>query len=236
MSEEAVFEEVEEVKEEWSLARLAAERPSPSWENVFQECEKTFPKLDEVLSTKTIYPRRKHIFRAFDLCRREEVKVLLLGQDPYPTPGKAVGLSFSIPYTDRNIPGSLQNIFKEIKKSYPQAEFNSGCLIPWAKQGVLLLNSALTFTPGEQPHTELWKHFIVTVLQELSNQPLVAILLGVHAQKYEKYLKSRVKIIKTSHPSGRSAHMGFLGSGCFQQCNDFLQDLGLEPIEWSLPY
>lgn len=231
-----MFEEVEPVSEEWSITRLAEERPSSSWERVFQECNNSFINLDEVLQGKTIYPQRKYIFRALDLCRREKVKVLLLGQDPYPTPGQAVGLSFSVPYKEKKVPSSLQNIFKEIKNSYPEAEFNSGCLIPWVKQGVLLLNSALTFTPGDRPHTELWKHFIVTTLQELSTQPLVAILLGSHAQKYSKYLKSSVKIIETSHPSGRSAHLGFLGSGCFKKCNEALEELGLAPIDWSLPY
>jgi len=226
-----MFEEVEPVGKDWSIYRIATERTPESWESVFEECKTSFQNIDEVLEGKTVYPEKRHIFRALTLCKKEEVKVLILGQDPYPTPGDAVGLSFSVKY-GKKVPGSLSNIFKEIRNSYPETKFSSGCLIPWAKQGVLLLNSALTFTPGEEPHTIIWKHFIISVLAELT-QPYVAILLGAHAQSYSRYLKSNVKIIQTSHPSQRSAYLGFFKSGCFRQCNDLLEGLGHEPIDWS---
>jgi uracil-DNA glycosylase len=236
------FQEVEPVTQEWSFERIATERRPLGWEKVFEECSGTFRHMDKILSNKPLYPLRKHMFRALEIVRPEDVKVILLGQDPYPSSlpsgkPKAQGLSFSINYFDRDIPSSLQNIYKELGRSFPDHVANHGSLIGWAKQGVLLINSALTFCPDDnKPHTELWKHFIVTVLQEVCNKSpgCVAVLLGSHAQNYAKYMKNNIKILQTSHPSGRSCHMGFLGSNIFKNCNDELVALGLSPVDWNV--
>lgn len=232
---------VEPITQEWSIAKVARERTPSTWEDVFVECDKTFDHIDEQLKDKVLYPEKKYLFRALDLTKSYKVKVILLGQDLYPTllsTGKprAQGLSFSVSKNDPQIPPSLQNMFKEIRSSCEGTVHKHGCLISWAKQGVLLLNSALTFCPEDpEPHVQLWKHFVVTVINKVckENDFCVAILLGAKAQKYASNMKSNVKILETSHPSGRSAHMGFLGSGIFKQCNEELEKAGLSPIDWS---
>lgn len=238
-----MFSELAVIDQSWTLTDIAQKRVPPTWEKVFKECEKTFLHMDKVLEGKTLYPLKKHLFRALDLVPLNQVKVILLGQDPYMNLDRhgqpqAVGLSFSVDYDNKEIPPSLQNIFKEISNSYPDFTYASGSLIDWAKQGVLLLNSALTYCPQDsnKPHTELWKHFIKTVLREVAdnNSGCVAILLGAHAQKYASDMKSNIHVLATSHPSGRSAHMGFLGSQIFKNCNDELEKMGRRAIDWNI--
>lgn len=227
------------IGQNWSFSRIAKERPPPTWEKVFEESEKCLNHIDKQLTGKILYPLRKHTFRAFELTPLPEVKLLILGQDPYPQilesgKPKAIGLSFSIDYNDKDIPVSLKNMFKEIARTSPGFRPSHGSLIRWAQQGVLLLNSALTFDPNsEKDHTEIWKDFIVHVLEKIE-KPCVALLLGGKAQAFSKHLKSNVKTVETSHPSGRSAYLGFNGSACFDQCNALLVEMGMTPIDWNL--
>lgn len=234
------FYEIPSVDEGWTIAEVAEKCTPPTWERVFEECKSTIRHTSKLLEGKTVYPLKKDIFRAFYLTPADKVKVIILGQDPYPSliDGKprAQGLAFSVSPKD-DIPASLKNIFKEIAGSYPDFRYSSGCLSDWAKQGVLLLNTALTYCPEDKdPHVVLWKHFVVTVISEVCarNDGCVAILLGSHAQGYSKFLKSNVKTLEASHPSGRSAFISFLGSGIFKKCNDLLSEIGHTPIDWSI--
>jgi len=182
------------------------------------------------------YPPNDLIFNAFDLTPFQNVKVVILGQDPYHGVGQAHGLCFSVP-DGVAFPPSLRNIFSEISNDLGIAVPQSGNLEHWAKQGVFLLNTTLTV----RAHTPLshqnqgWELFTDAVIQKLSNERehLVFMLWGNHAQSKEKLIDtSRHLILKTVHPSPLSAHRGFFGSGHFSKCNAYLQGKGVTPINW----
>ena len=165
--------------------------------------------------------------------------MLITGQDPYPTPGHAVGLSFSVAADVRPLPRSLQNIFKELASDLEVGLPSNGDLTPWAEQGVLLLNRVLTVGAGEPgSHRGIgWESFTEAAIRglvERIEEPLVAILWGKDAQSLTEMLGD-VPIIESAHPSPLSADRGFFGSRPFSQANEFLDDLGGEPISWALP-
>lgn len=242
---EIELKEVPVITQEWSIERIAKERTPMTWEKPFEECAKTFQHIDNILKNKKeIYPLKRHIFRAFELTRADNVKVCLLGEDPYPQllsngKPKAIGLSFSIDHFDRSIPVSLRNIFAEIERSYPETNHTSGSLINWSKQGVLLINSALTLSPEDIEkgikHVDIWKHFVSAALKEICsrNDNFIVILLGRHAQSYAPCFKRNAKILQTSHPSRYSVKKGFEGSNIFKQCNELLIEMDKKPIDWS---
>lgn len=185
-------------------------------------------------------PPRHFRFRAFSITPFESIKCVILGQDPYHTPGMATGLAFSVPFGER-IPPSLQNIFKEYKSDLGYPTPRSGDLTLWADQGVFLLNTALSTIPGVAgAHTSLWHSFTSATIKKLSDEHsnLVFILWGRHAQAYAPLISVRGSnghlILRASHPSPFSANSGFFGSRPFSKTNSFLTSKRKEPINWRL--
>ena len=202
-----------------------------------------FPKIKEFLQWEinawyTIYPKGKDIFNAFNLTPFDQVKVVILWQDPYHWEGEAHGLSFSVPAWIK-IPPSLRNIFKELKTDLNIDPPESGNLEKWAKQWVLLLNAGLTVrkdTPNS--HKDAWWHiFTDAVIKKLSDEKegLVFIRWWAFAQQKEALIdKDKHFIIKSAHPSPFSADRGFFWSRPFSTCNEMLESIGKEPIDWDL--
>ena len=202
-----------------------------------------FPKIKEFLQWEinawyTIYPKGKDIFNAFNLTPFDQVKVVILWQDPYHWEGEAHGLSFSVPAWIK-IPPSLRNIFKELKSDLNIDPPESGNLEKWAKQWVLLLNAGLTVrkdTPNS--HKDAWWHiFTDAVIKKLSDEKegLIFILWWAFAQQKEALIdKDKHFIIKSAHPSPFSADRGFFWSRPFSTCNEMLESIGKEPIDWDL--
>ena len=194
--------------------------------------------VDEEYSSKTIYPPYDEIFNAFKLTPLNEIKVVILGQDPYHEKGQAHGLAFSTP-DDHPIPRSLKNIFKEINNEYGYPIPASGCLEKWANQGVFLLNTVLTVEEGNaNSHSKCgWQIFTDNVIRLLNNQDsaIVFLLWGKQAEKKKELITNPNHLVLiTSHPSPFSARRGFFGSNHFRLANDFLRDNDLDEIDWSL--
>ena len=193
----------------------------------------------ELAAGKTIYPPPAQIFAALDATPFDQVKVVILGQDPYHGPGQAHGLSFSVP-TGIAIPPSLLNIFKEIERDLGLPMPRHGCLQHWASQGVLLLNAVLSVEEGRAgSHAgKGWEGFTDAIIDALSRERegLVFLLWGSYAQKKGELIdRQRHCVLKAPHPSPLSAHRGFLGCGHFGKANRWLQGRGSTPIDWSLP-
>jgi uracil-DNA glycosylase len=218
--------------------------PSNNWSSIFQQArelglfQKSIAKLDrDKAEGKTIFPPINDIFRAFDLCDFDKLKVVLLGQDPYHGAGEANGLCFSV-HEGIRTPPSLRNMFKELKQEYPDFnEKRSTDLSDWAEQGVLLINSVLTVEKDlPASHAKCgWQLVTDFVISEISNRKegVVFILLGNFAQtKIPLIHKHKHKIISAAHPSPFSAHRGFFGSDVFKQCNEFLMTIGKTEIVW----
>lgn len=187
-------------------------------------------------ATKDIFPPAKYIFSALDNCPVENLKIVIIGQDPYHTPGVANGLAFSA-NPGNKIPPSLQNIFKEIIAEYGGAMPASPDLSSWAKQGILLLNTTLTVQSGKpMSHKDHgWETFTDAIIQKISEKKdnLVFMLWGAHAQKKQSLIDSAKHLVLTSpHPSPFSAASGFFGNNHFKQANDYLSLLGIDPIKW----
>lgn len=194
--------------------------------------------VDEEYAKKTIYPPYDDIFNAFKLTDIEDVKVVILGQDPYHEEGQAHGLAFSTP-EGRPIPRSLKNIFKEINAEYDYLIPESGCLEDWAKQGVFLLNTVLTVEDGNaNSHSKCgWQTFTDNVIKLLNEQtqPIVFLLWGKQAEKKKEFLTNpNHLVLVTSHPSPFSARRGFLGSNHFKLANEFLKENNKKEIDWRL--
>ena len=199
----------------------------------------TFLKTEK-LQGKQIYPPGSQIFQAFDAAPFDEVKVVILGQDPYHGAGQAHGLSFSVPEGVKP-PPSLQNIFKEIQSDIGiTMPPNNGNLLPWAKQGVLLLNAALTVRAGEPfSHAKLgWATFTDEVIRHISDdkENVVFLLWGKFAQDKQVLIdETKHHVLKAAHPSPFSADKGFFGCKHFSKTNEFLVANGQTPIDWKLP-
>jgi uracil-DNA glycosylase len=185
---------------------------------------------------KIIYPPAKEIFSAFNACPFDEVKVVILGQDPYHGEGQANGLCFSV-HAGVPMPPSLVNIFKERKSDLAKSMPPNGDLTIWAKQGVLLLNATLTVaakSPGSH-QKKGWEEFTDAAIQKLSEERenLVFILWGAYAQKKGTVInRNKHFVIESPHPSPFAAHRGFYGSRPFSKCNDFLIAHNKNPIDW----
>jgi uracil-DNA glycosylase len=181
-------------------------------------------------------PSGEQVLRAFAQ-PMDEVRVLILGQDPYPSPGHAVGLAFSVPPNVHPLPRSLQNIFQELEADLGVPRPRNGDLSPWADRGVLLLNRVLTVGPGGSGshRGKGWEIVTEQAISALSARggPLVALLWGREAQALEPSL-GEVPCLKSPHPSPLSARTGFFGSRPFSRANDLLRQQGADPIEWSL--
>lgn len=194
--------------------------------------------VKEKSTGKTIYPKGNEFFNALDSTPFNQVKVVILGQDPYHGPGQAHGLCFSV-QPGIELPPSLRNIYKEITDDLAESEgsFTSGCLSGWAKQGVLLLNSVLTVEKGRAASHQGkgWEHFTDRIIELLSSQreSLVFLLWGSYAQQKGSVIDSaKHLVLKSSHPSPLSAQRGFFGNRHFSKCNDYLVSKGKDPIDW----
>lgn len=192
----------------------------------------------ELAAGRRYLPAGPNVLRAFTQ-PFEAVRVLIVGQDPYPTPGHAVGLSFSVSPETRPLPKSLNNIFREYADDLGHAKPGSGDLTPWAEQGVLLLNRVLTVAPGEPgSHRDKgWEAVTEQAIRALvarDGEPLVAILWGRDARNLVPLLTD-VPLIESAHPSPMSADRGFFGSRPFSRANALLEELGGDPVDWKLP-
>lgn len=188
--------------------------------------------------SKTIYPPYDEIFNAFRMTPLSNVKVVILGQDPYHEAGQAHGLAFSTP-EGRPIPRSLKNIFKEINAEYDYPIPESGCLEKWAKEGVFLLNTVLTVEDGNaNSHSKCgWQTFTDNVIKILNEQeqPIVYLLWGKQAEKKSEFITNPNHLVLiTSHPSPFSARRGFLGCDHFIKANEFLEKNNKKEIDWRL--
>jgi uracil-DNA glycosylase len=188
---------------------------------------------------KVIFPKGSEYFRALDLTGLGSVRVVILGQDPYHGDGQAHGLCFSVQPGVR-IPPSLINIYKELERDLEIPPARHGFLEHWASQGVLLLNSVLTVERGlaASHKGKGWERFTDAVVRAVNAQeaPVVFLLWGSYAQRKAAFVDAtRHLVLKAPHPSPLSAHQGFIGCGHFSKANAFLEDRGLEPIDWRLP-
>jgi uracil-DNA glycosylase len=214
----------------------------PLFEDAYDELELVSELLDEIVENSgPFFPEKKNIFRAFDLCKSSNVKVVIFGQDPYHQflpngKPRAQGLSFSVS-DDDIIPSSLRNIYKELKSDLDIDNMcYGGDLTPWARQGVLLLNTCLTVTPGKAgSHGKIWSGFIKRVMLYLSklNPHCIYVLWGRHAQGLRKEIEGNPHILESAHPSGLSCKH-FFGNRHFSQINDMLKKQNRTPINWSL--
>lgn len=182
-------------------------------------------------------PAGPNVLRAFTF-PLEKVRVLIVGQDPYPTPGHAVGLSFSVAPHVRPLPRSLDNIFKEYREDLGYPAPSTGDLTPWSEQGVMLLNRVLTVRPGTPAshRGKGWEAVTECAIRALvaRRQPLVAVLWGRDASTLKPMLEDTA-VIESPHPSPLSASRGFFGSKPFSRANDLLVQRGAEPVDWRLP-
>lgn len=193
----------------------------------------------EVADGKEIFPKEPEYFAALDLTPPDQVKVVILGQDPYHGDGQAHGLCFSV-RPDVRVPPSLNNIYKELEADLGIEKAKHGHLISWARQGVLLLNSVLTVERGlaASHRGRGWERLTDAVIGQVNRleQPVVFLLWGAYAQKKAQFVDTdRHLVLKAAHPSPLSAHNGFLGCRHFSQANAFLEKNGITPIDWRLP-
>lgn len=218
----------------------------PSWHSFFlSEMEKPYmhtleKKIETEYQENQCFPPEDQIFRAFHDTPLSDVRVVILGQDPYHNDGQAMGLAFSVP-AGQKVPPSLKNIAKEIESELGgpvlPAKTNNGDLSAWAENGVLLLNTSLTVRAHEAgSHAKIgWGDFTDAVIMELDRleQPIVFMLWGTHAQSKVPLLSNPIHLVlQSAHPSPLSARKGFFGNGHFRQANEWLSKQGSEPIDW----
>lgn len=215
-----------------------------NWEELFRQEEqkeyyrKLMQFLDEEYAQKTIYPPREDVFTCFTSCPLQDVKVVILGQDPYHQPQQAHGLCFSV-RKGVPIPRSLKNIYRELKDDLGVDAPSHGCLLEWARQGVFLMNTVMTVREGEaySHNKKGWEVFTDTVISVLNEQEqgIVFVLWGNHAQKKARLITGvQHRIIQSAHPSPLSASRGFFGSKPFSTINTCLKEMGRTPIDWRL--
>ncbi|MFE2169404.1 uracil-DNA glycosylase [Streptomyces sp. NPDC059447] len=191
----------------------------------------------EIAAGRTYLPAGANVLRAFQQ-PFDEVRVLIVGQDPYPTPGMAIGHSFAVAPDVRRLPGSLENIFRELNTDLGLPRPSNGDLTPWTRQGVLLLNRALTTAPRNPGahRGKGWEEVTEQAIRALAarGKPLVSVLWGRDARNLRPFLQE-FPAIESAHPSPMSADRGFFGSRPFSRTNDLLARQGAEPVDWRLP-
>ena len=214
-----------------------------SWEEIFNnypkidELNNMIKEIDEQRLTKTIYPPKEQVFRVFDLPLKD-IKVVILGQDPYHNPDQACGLSFSV-NDSVPLPKSLINIYKELHDDLGIKPAKTGNLESWFKQGVFLLNAVLTVEKNSPAsHSKMgWENFTDYIIENISekNENVVFVLWGAYARSKSKLIDpSKHKIIESAHPSPLSAYRGFFGSKVFSQINNYLAENDRETINFEL--
>ena len=218
------------IANDW-LEPLSAEFKKPYYRELYRF-------VDQEYKTATVYPKAEDIFSALHLTPLHEVKVVILGQDPYHGPGQAHGLCFSV-MPDVEIPPSLQNIYRELHDDLGCYIPNNGYLVKWAKQGVLMLNTVLTVRAHQaNSHRDHgWEEFTDAILRavDAEDRPIVYLLWGTPAGRKASMLHNPKHLILTApHPSPLSAYRGFFGCRHFSRCNDFLVSNGETPIDWQI--
>ena len=214
-----------------------------TYEEIWEECRETFMDIDQMIAGTLYFPPRELIFRALEEVPLDEVRVGILGQDPYHAPDVANGLAFST-CADK-IPPSLRNIFRELKKEFPRLRIpRHGDLSFWCHQGVLLLNTSLTVEKGKpKSHSKMWFHFIIEVIKRTciereakEGKKMIWLLWGRDAQDMAEYTtESSIKLM-SAHPVSRgNSKTPFIGNNHFREVNRLLEQMGDEPINWELP-
>ena len=219
------------ITNDWAL-QLQEETRKPYYKKLYETVVKEY-------KTTQVFPPSRDLFKAYELCPYHEVKVVILGQEPYHNVGQAQGMSFSVP-KGVPLPPSLQNIFKEIRDDLGISEPDCGDLSYWAKQGVLLLNTVLTVRAHQAfSHRGIgWEEFTDATIRAIEEKedPVVYILWGTPAQKKRSMIRQKKRLVLTApHPSPLSAYRGFFGSKPFSKCNAYLRKEGVEEIDWQLP-
>jgi len=208
---------------------------------IYEEQQKEYYKelqsfIDKQYEIATVYPKKENIFKAFELCNYDNLKVVILGQDPYHQKGQAQGLAFSTPNHIKN-PPSMVNIIKEIIDDIGDCQCLDGDLTPWAKQGVLLINTILTVEDSKPKSHEKkgWEIFTDNIIKYISKnkEDIIFILWGTPAIKKSKLIdEKKHHILSAPHPSPLSSYRGFFGCKHFSQTNTLLKNIGKEPIVW----
>ncbi len=223
-------------------ARPLEELVDASWVEVLTPVASTITAMgtflrDEVAAGRGYLPAGENVLRAFRQ-PLDAVRVLVVGQDPYPTPGHPVGLSFSVAPDVRPVPRSLANIYTELVSDLGVAQPSTGDLTPWTERGVLLLNRVLTVRPGAPASHQGkgWEAVTARAIDALAERggPLVAILWGRQARSLAPQLRG-IPLVESAHPSPLSAHSGFFGSRPFSRTNALLAEAGAAPVDWALP-
>jgi uracil-DNA glycosylase len=206
----------------------------PPWQPYLRNQNSLLAKISEGIESQSINPIKENIFRSLQLAP-ENVKVVILGQDPYPNVQHATGLAFSIPPGVSNWPPTLRNILKEYSTDLDFPTPRSGDLTPWLKEGVLLLNPIFTCRSGESlSHEGIgWELFTKSLLSVLDPSKIVGVMWGKQAQGYKGFFNPSMSI-SSAHPSPLSAYRGFLGSRPFSRANDRLIGAGISPVNWRL--
>lgn len=222
---------------------------SENWKKILKdEFEKNYFKelenfLEKEYSERKIYPPCDKVFNLFNNIDYEEIKVVILGQDPYHGEGQGNGIAFSV-NPGIKIPPSLRNIYKELEQEYKETEtpfttLKNGDLTPWVKQGVFLLNATLTVREGEaNSHAKSgWEFFTTEVIKKINEKetPVVFLLWGDFARKKKEFItNSKHLVLESTHPSPFSANRGFLGCNHFKMVNEFLEKNRMKPIDWRI--
>lgn len=219
------------IQNDW-LGAIGGEFRKPYYKQLYQF-------VNQEYRTRVIYPPADDIFNALHLTPLKEVKVVILGQDPYHNEHQAHGLCFSVPPDQREIPPSLENIYQELHDDLGCEIPNNGCLVKWAKQGVLLLNTVLTVCAHQANSHQGrgWEQFTDAIIEAVNREdrPIVFLLWGKPAQSKLPMLTNPKHLVLTApHPSPLSAYRGFFGCHHFSRCNEFLKSHGVEPIDWQI--
>ena len=205
------------------------EQCDSSWKDVLLPFAAQIKEIERDLLGKVSFPANDLVFRALAI-PLIKVRVVIFGQDPYPTPGNAIGYAFAVP-KDQKVPASLRNIFKEYCDDLGKTAAPSGDLSHWTQQGVLLLNRALTFSPDGAVSIDQWSPITDAIAQELGKRDVVAILWGNDAKSLKKYFRPEW-VIESAHPSPLSAYRGFFGSKPFTRANEILARHSISCIDW----
>lgn len=206
------------------------------WNSFFQSHQTMLVEIySKIDFSTTVFPKQEDIFNVFSLCSYSDIKVVIIGQDPYHNDGQAQGLAFSVP-DNFPLPPSLKNIYTELNSDLG-IKNTTGNLIPWAKQGVFLINTALTVEKNKpMSHTKIgWQEFVIDAIKEINKKEKVIFLLwGGEAKKFKKYISSHNYIIEAPHPSPLSCYRGFYGSKPFSKINEILRNNKIPEIQWKL--
>jgi uracil-DNA glycosylase len=253
MDNKIIPEIIEIPTNDWTIKQITEKCPPKSWESVFERSKNEINLISDRLQKDVkdfgmYYPSNAQLFNAFESVKLDDVRVVILGQDPYPSisnNGKctAIGKSFSVRKGDE-IPPTLKNIYKEIERTIPNFKIPShGNLSKWEKQGVFLLNTCLTFSPGRKNsgnknhcEYELWTPFIIKVISAINkvNPKCIYLLWGAKAQKFGNHLDNSNIILTSSHPSPLSVYRGFNSCNHFKLVNEYLAGTPKGEIDWNL--